>query len=236
MKKLTPQWCPWHMSFKRTDLGQVLSGKFKQKGLWAYVALSSAWQQPEAETTERNKVEGYYRRPSFNFIAKEFGLGPKETAKVLLFLDGYGEFEIDKEDKEFLKEVKDTNSEIGARLSHKKLPENVETELQRQSHNDQESPPIGSASEQNVPKSFRRVGIFWPKLLQFREECFPHRERERKKEKERSFQTQSEEEYHPTQPGFTYVLNEESGEYDRVPVAESKLRESLDANRCQKAC
>lgn len=67
------------------------------------------------------------------------------------------------------------------------------------------------------------IEAWWPKLLEFREVVFAYARREGKGTTEADT-----DESNGTEAKFTYVFNEESGEYDRVSTTEAKLRESLN--------
>ena len=68
----------------------------------------------------------------------------------------------------------------------------------------------------------QEVGAFWPKLLKFREGCFGYIDK-------RDIGAGSiEPNQDESKPSFKYVLNSETGEYDRIPIAEKDLREDID--------
>jgi len=73
------------------------------------------------------------------------------------------------------------------------------------------------------------VGAWSAKWLTFREACLDYRPvlKESKGEdiKDGFFEPNQNEE----KPSFKYVLNEKTGEYDRVSLAEKELREDIDA-------
>jgi len=94
------------------------------------------------------KVKGLYRKPTLDFLCRKFDLGAKRTADILLYLADCSHIILDADSREVLERIQRRSRELG------QYPERGSRELQE------------------------KIGIFWPKLLEFRNKCFPQKREE----------------------------------------------------------
>jgi hypothetical protein len=148
------QWFPVHKDHRDSDFFQHFWGRFGHVGHSVWITLLSLWQEPFARVEEREidggKVKGLCRKPTLDYLCRRFDLGAKRTADILLYLADCSHIILDADSREVLERIQRRCRGLG------EYPERGSRELQE------------------------KIGIFWPKLLEFRNKCFRQkRERSR---------------------------------------------------------
>lgn len=146
------QWFPVHKDHRDSDLFQHFWARFKHVGHSVWITLISLWQEPFARVEERliggGKVKGLCRKPTLDYLCRRFDLGAKRTANILLYLADCSHIILDADSREVLERIRSRCRERGD------YPERGSRELQE------------------------KIGIFWPKVLEFRKNCFRQKREE----------------------------------------------------------
>lgn len=197
---LKQRWFPHDPEWHDSDLFRALATDFGLGGPTVWMVLKSEWIEPEAEIIERT-VNGQPTR------------GLYRKCRFSYLWDKFP---------------------VGSGLGSKTLAEIMVWLHNREQWTlDQDSVDLMSQLCQPNVTSMRRgatsgrhlVGAFSSKWLEFREACFAYR---RGEESRGSEPGSTEPNQDQIQPSFKYVLNSETGEYDRVSAAEKELRGDLD--------
>lgn len=207
----------WHDS----DLFRALATDFGLGGPTVWLVLHAEWREPEAEIIERDGQPGLYRRCRFSYLWDKLpGIGNKKLAKVMLWLQDRGQWVLDEDTQEDLKMM----ATVGVASLHRGQIGKKHVSFSSPRSSKMLQTCVKNAYE--FPQSTHLVGAWSSKWLAFREACFAYRRGEEKRGLELGSTEPNQDE---SRPRFKYVRNSETGEYDRVPLAEKKLREDLDA-------